>query len=398
MENLKKFAFVLLLAPCFCAQGFVSQNTLNVTNFGAVGDAQQVWVSTTGGSPVVSFTNTLTTADIGKTVELFGVGQFSKGNNVNGVYVTNAQDLIAVITNVDDNNNAYLSGDIPTLSSNRVYCIYGTNNVNAFAACVAACPGIATVYVPHGTTSPWGTTNAYLMIPYFEYTNFTYSYYPFGRDAAGILLHRGGLTFLGDGEGQSILMAQGAYKNQGFTCMRGGVFAVIGPITNDYPLIWTNLTFDGGLAVGQDGYQGVQPADWVDGHGWDGTSYAGLDEGTEPLNTFKEFVDCEFRHFRGEMIKGITGSACNETILVTNCVFSDGNATAFNYNFAHTIVDCTFSNMYQIEEFYLKYPTNAGSYFVNNYATNVSHNLISLNGGTLTNEPYMISNNVFYCG
>src|SRR5262249_42119601 len=73
------------------------------------------------------------------------------------------------------------------------------------------------------------------------------------------------------------------------------------------------------------------------------------------------------------------------------------NATAFNYNFAHTIADCTFSNMYQIEEFYLKYPTNAPSYFVNNYATNVSHNLISLNGGTLTNEPYVISNNVFYC-
>ncbi len=97
------------------------------------------------------------------------------------------------------------------------------------------------------------------------------------------------------------------------------------------------------------------------------------------------------------MIKGITGSAGNETILVTNCLFWDGNATAFNYNFAHTIADCVFSNMYQIEEFYLKYPTNAGSYFVNNAATNISHNLISLNGGTLTNEPYVISNNVFYC-
>jgi PKD repeat protein len=54
--------------------------------------------------------------------------------------------------------------------------------------------------------------------------------------------------------------------------------------------------------------------------------------------------------------------------------------------------------MYQVEEFYLKYPTNAGSYFINNFTTNMIHNLISLNGGTLTNEPYVISNNVFYCG
>ncbi len=293
--------FVILLAICFFADSLVAQTTLSVTDYGAVGDAQQVWVNTTAGSAMVSFTNTLTAADIGKTVELFGVGQFNTGNNVDGVFVTQAQDLIAVITNVDGNNNAYLSGDIPTLSSNGVYCIYGTNNVNAFASCLAACPSLATVYIPHGTLSPWGTTNAYLLIPYYQYTNFNYTYYPFGQTAAGILLHRGGLTFQGDGEGQSILMSDGAYKNQGFTCLRAGVFAVIGPITNDFPLIWTNLTFDGGIPVGQDGHQGAQPADWVDGRGWDGFSYAGLDEGTEPLNTFKEFSGCEFRHFsRGD--------------------------------------------------------------------------------------------------
>jgi hypothetical protein len=77
-------------------------------------------------------------------------------------------------------------------------------------------------------------------------------------------------------------------------------------------------------------------------------------------------------------------------------VFTDGNATAFNYNFAHTISGCVFSNMYQIEEFYLKYPTNAASYFVNNYAVNIQHSFVALNGGTYTNEPYVISNNIFY--
>jgi PKD repeat protein len=237
------------------------------------------------------------------------------------------------------------------------------------------------------------------MIPWENYTNYVYNYYPYGASNFPIVLNRGGLEFLGDGQGQTILMAQGAYKNMGGACIRSGIFSVNGPVVaDDYPLIWTNLTFDGGLQAGYIGHEGTQPANPIDGLGWDGWSCAGLDQGIEPLNTFKEFANCEFRHMRGEMIKGITGYAGNETILVTNCFFWDGNATAFNYNYAHTIVGCVFSNMYQVEEFYLKYPTNAGSYFINNYATNIIHNLISLNGGTLTNEPYVISNNVFYCG
>jgi hypothetical protein len=404
-ERFKRFALIFLLAPCFCVKGSVGQisggqTTLNVINFGAVGDAQQVSVNTTAGSVVVSFTNALSAADIGKTIELFGVGNINTGPGTLAYpTVTNCnQDIIDIITNVSG-NNAYVSGDVPQLSAANVYCIYGTNNTSAFNACLAAAGTNTTIYIPHGTVSPWGTTNAYLMIPWQNYTNYVYQYYPYGANNFPIVLNRGGLEFLGDGQGQTILMAQGAFKNMGGTCVRSGIFAVNGPVVaDDYPLIWTNLTFDGGLQAGYIGYEGTQPANPVDGLGWDGLSCAGLDEGTEPLNTFKEFANCEFRHMRGEMIKGITGYAGNETILVTNCYFWDGNATAFNYNYAHTIAGCVFSNMYQVEEFYLKYPTNAGSYFVNNYATNIVHNLISLNGGTLTNEPYVISNNVFNCG
>jgi PKD repeat protein len=401
----KQFVFIILLAPCFCVEGFVGQisagqTTLNVMDFGAVGDAQQVWVNTTAGSAVVSFTNTLSPGDIGKTIELFGVGSVNAGPGTLAYpTVTNCnQDIIDIITNVSG-NNAYVSGDVPQLSAANVYCIYGTNNTSAFNACLAAAGTNTTIYIPHGTVSHWGSTNAYLMIPSQNYTNYVYQYYPYGMSNFPIVLNRGGLEFLGDGQGQTILMAQGAFKNMGGTCVRSGIFAVSGPVVaDDYPLIWTNLTFDGGLQTGYVGHEGTQPANPVDGLGWDGLSCAGLDEGVEPLNTFKEFANCEFRHMRGEMIKGITGSAGNETILVTNCYFWDGNATAFNYNYAHTIAGCVFSNMYQVEEFYLKYPTNAGSYFVNNYATNIFHNLISLNGGTLTNQPYVISNNVFNCG
>jgi hypothetical protein len=363
--------------------------TLNVTNYGARGDAVQIWASTVSNSAVVTFTNKLTAADIGKAIELFGVGAINIGPNVNNVNATNNQDLIAVITNVVNGTNVYISGDIPKKTASGVYCIYGTDNSPAFQAAVNAATGTNTIInIPAGT---------FLMIPAEQYTNFTYTYYPYAVNDCAFKITKGGMHFVGASRDSTVLMADGAFKNQGYACMRGFIFNCVGPITNDYPLIFDSLTFDAGLQTGLIGYEGVQPADWVDGLGWDGFSAAGLDSGSEPLNTFKEFVNCKFQHFRGEMIKGITGSAGKETILVTNCFFLDGNATAFNYNFAHTITGCTFSNMYQIEEFYLAYPTNAPSYFVNNYATNILHNLISLNGGTLTNEPYIVSNNVFYC-
>jgi hypothetical protein len=357
-----------------------------VADYGAVGDAVQLYVNCTSNSVVVTTTNTLSwPASSNKTVELFGVGTFTTP--------TNNQDLIAIITNVVNGTNAYISGDIPQVTSNGVYCIYGTQNAPAFQAAVNAASGTNTIInIPAGT---------YLLIPPQQYTNFIYdpdsNNHQYIRDNCGIQIYKGGLHFVGAGMTNTILMADGAFKNQGYTCMRGNVFTAWGPITNDYPLVWDSLTFDGGLQTGLIGSQGIQPANWQNGVGWDGWSAAGLDGGSEPLNTFKEFVNCKFQHFRGEMIKGITGSAQNETILVTNCVFLDGNATAFNYNFAHTITSCTFSNMYQVEEFYLAYPTNAGSYFINNYTTNITHNLVSLNGGTLTNQPYVISNNLLYC-
>jgi hypothetical protein len=400
--------------------------TLNVASYGAAGNAMQVWVSSASNSAAVYFTNQLTSADKWKTIELFNVGNTNIGysslvpevNNV-GTITNCHQDFIGYITNVTTNVvvgtggiTNYIAwvwtpaGEVPMNTvTGAVYCIYGTNNANAFANCIAACPTNATVYIPRGTISPWGATNAYLLIPFDNYTNYNYTYYPYGLNNAPILLNRGGLTFLGDGEGQTILMAQGAFKmmlsaGNPNVCLRSGIFTVIGPITNDFPLVWTDLTFDGGVQNGLIGYQGIQPANPIDGLGWDGTDYAGLDQGPVPkFNSLEIFSNDEFRHMRGEMIKGISGAVGQYPgqKLVTNCFFWDGNATAFNYNLAHTICGCTFSNMYQIEEFYLAYPTDSPSYFINNFATNINHNLISLNGGTLTNEPYIISNNVFYC-
>jgi hypothetical protein len=368
--------------------------TLNVTDFGARGDAVQIWVNTVSNSVVVKTTNAFTSGDIGKTVELFGVGDLNSGKNCSGIYVTNPQDLIAIITNVVNGTNIYISGDIPSVTSNGVYCVYGTQNALAFQAAVDAANGTNTIInIPEGN---------FLMIPPCQYTNFNnelpyLNYMACYKDQA-IIIRKGGIHFIGAGRDSTILTSEGAFKNQGGYCLRGMVFNCIGPITNNnnFSLIWDSLTFDGGVQIGQIGNQGIQPANPIDGIGWDGTCSAGLDSGSEPLNSVKIFENCKFQHMRGEMIKGITGSARNETILVTNCVFTDGNATAFNYNFSHTITGCTFSNMYQVEEFYLRYPTNVGSYFINNVCTNISHSFIALNGGTYSNEPYVISNNIFY--
>ncbi len=169
--------------------------------------------------------------DTNKTIELFGAGNTNIGESTIALgIITNChQDAIFLITNVTTNVVStgvggftnYIAwvwspiGETPQLTATNysVYCIYGTNNVNAFAACIAACSTNATVYIPHGTVSPWGTTNAYLMIPYQNYTNYNWVY-NFGGYDAGIILTRGGLAFVGDGQGQSILMCQGAFKNR----------------------------------------------------------------------------------------------------------------------------------------------------------------------------------------
>ena len=392
----------LVLLGC-AGYSALAQTSLNVVNFGARGDAQQVWVGTTSNSLAVVFTNSISSADIGKTIELFDVGQQQVGINANGVLATNYQGLVAHITNVVG-SVAYISGDIPQVTSNAVYCIYGTDNSQAFQACVDATTGTNTsIEIPAGT---------FLLIPPCQYTNWVpnpdFTVYAI----QGFKIYKGGLVFKGAGRDATVLMGMGAWKRQqgwwyyGWdnptnlhytdTCVRGQIFNVIGPVTNDYPLVFQDLAFDGGMPIAYDGHSGNMYANTIDGLGWDGTSGAGYDSGSGALPDLQIFDNCEFRHMKGEMIKGLTSDPGAAQILVTNCCFWDGNATAFNCNPAHTITSCTFSNMSQIEEFYLAHSQVYPSYFINNLATNITHNLISLNGGTLTNPPYIISNNTFY--
>src|SRR5690348_252761 len=97
--------FLLVFARTFTMEAQIS---LNVTNFGARGDAVQIWVNTKKNSTQLTTTNQLSTADVGKTIELFGVGSPSIGINYLGNWSTNQQDMLAVITNVVNRTNIYI--------------------------------------------------------------------------------------------------------------------------------------------------------------------------------------------------------------------------------------------------------------------------------------------------
>src|SRR5580698_8397098 len=104
------------LSLWICAFSSRAQASLNVTDFGARGDAVQFSVNTVSNSTVVSVagTNKFSSADVGKVIQVFGAGpwlQFSNdppyvtvpfyGKNPNNTAIVTNQDIICLITNVD---------------------------------------------------------------------------------------------------------------------------------------------------------------------------------------------------------------------------------------------------------------------------------------------------------
>jgi len=371
----------MLLSFCFLAMNLKSQaGTLDVTRFGARGDAASIMANTVAGSTMItiSATNALSSADVGKLMLLFGAGPATSP--------TNHQDLIATIQRVDRGTNITLSAAAGA-TSNNVTCTYGTQNSEAFQSCVDAAIGTNTVIViPAGN---------YLMVPSRQVTGFAMKDGG-GPVASAVVIRKGGIDFEGDGMAQTILTGCGAWKLQGRFAHRGWLFVCQGPISSNFPLVFENLTMDGGVLEGNTSQHGF-PASARDGSGWDETHDAVVDTGRAPLHQVKVFRNCRFTHWRGEILKSVTGDCSFDGfILVTNCVFDDGNASGFNFTFSHDITGCTFSNLFQVLEFYQAYCSNA-CYFRHNTVTNITGTGIAL-CGALTNRPpaaYLIQSNRF---
>jgi hypothetical protein len=439
----KRCAFILLLGgSLFQNSSFgqaPGQTTLNVANFGAVGDAEGLTVSCVSNSNEYSIISTNWggtnyAPKIGDVIEVFRAGPwlsfsndppymtvpfYGRGNANTYVIVTN-QDIICLITNITEGTNLWCP--IAAGWTMSAYCVVGTNNSTAFQSAVDTASNLVSVGQATNVTIaiPAGT---YLLIPSnvlnpnFVLPNIAG---PEGdNNECAVRISSGGITLSGDSAADTVLMGCGAgmehdlnnsfpYGNGYFNPFRGEMFLTgnnagggIGVMNNQYPLVFENLTCDGGLTNGycpDNQYWILTPGN---GDGWDTTHHVALDFSYDQgqMHQLKIFQNCIFQHWRGEMlISGVGNGGTNTFICVTNCVFNDGCASGFNFTFANSIVNCVFTNLVKVLEFYQSYATQP-CLFESNVCSVPGESVEFTIVGSVTNvqpqPPWYIFNNTF---
>jgi hypothetical protein len=320
------------------------------------------------------------TTNVGEVFILFGGGPLTSG--------TNHQDLVTTIAGVSGTNIT-----LAVVSSNTspaATATYGKNNSAPFQNAISACVSNSLLYVPAGN---------YLMVtPQALSTTFTMAnecvVYP------AFVFTNAGITFAGAGPASTILTGCGGWSIKGSYGYRGAICFCQGPVRwNPAPLVISNMTFDGGVAIGNTSNHNY-PMSTIDGSGWDMTTRAVADEvgNGPPFFANRIFNNVIFQHWRGEILHSDT-SYWSGNDLVTNCQFLDFNADGYNFNYSHNITGCLFSNGFSMEEFDEFYNSNT-CYFSNNVVTNNTGTGLSVNGA-VTNRPgtntpsYYIQNNHF---
>jgi len=365
----------LFLLVCLSLAGFIissrAQNTINVTNYGAVGDAVQFFVNTTSNSVVITTTNPIPISAIGETIEVFAAGTPTSSSN--------NQDMVVTIVNVDplSGTNIIVSQACQQTLTNT-FATYGHNNTVNFKAAIAAV-GTDTndiIYIPAGT---------YLLIP----TSQSGAY-----SQVAIVLQRGGINFVGAGTNSTTLLSQGAWTLINNSPKRGILVEVASPITYNYPLTFSYLTMDGGVQYGNTGNHGF-PASIKDGTGWDTSHDAFLTWCVSSASLYQiYFTNVLVQHWRGEEFKSID-QPTNSSIGIYDCTFADGNATALNVYESWDVRSNLFANLFQVAEYYQQYYTYP-SCFEYNVITNITGNGFAINGGKGNNPPFYMESNVFY--
>ncbi len=421
IDNRKTPRAHLSLVICVCSF-FLSvfstraqTTSLNVTDFGATGDAVQFSVNTVSNSTVVSVagTNIFSSSDVGKVIEVFRAGPWMTYSNW-GVIVTQ-QDIVCLITNVSDGTNLSLS--IPCGWTMTASCIVGTNNAPAFQSAINQASSLVasgqdtnvTINIPAGT---------FLMMS----SNVLDPNYVMGSISdthPALIISSGGITLLGDPSGNTVLMSCGAGMEHlvapglpldwispayaPYEPMRDTLVECRGPVVkNQYPLVFQNLTMDGGLTNGMQDYNY-----WTliqgNGEGWDTTHHAVADwDGTVSyqMNQMKVFTNCVFQHWRGEILICWTGCITNAFNDIANCVFQDGNATADNMYYGQHVHGCTFNGLGKVMEYYQGNAT-LPTVFENSLITNVApnnHYVLTIVGATILATPpaFTIQGNTFH--
>jgi len=197
------------------------------------------------------------------------------------------------------------------------------------------------------------------------------------------------------GQVQPVLQETG-WEPVGSEGERGTIFSSVTPMTNDYPVIVTNIVFWSGELIGNANTYAIQPSRNQDGVGWDEGNHAySWTESSGQFTSWFELDNCPMYGFRGETLITAFGSVhSNVFLVVSNCNIYDGNAQAFNVDVSHGYFSNTLNNCHQVEEFYRDFATLYPSYFVGNFCTNISN--LALNGGFFFDPVYYILNNTFY--
>jgi hypothetical protein len=366
----RQCCFALLIYALVIGLAGWAHGQINVTTYGAVGDCTNVFnITTTSNSPVISCSSwTFKATDVGKAVELFGCGVYQGASN---------QDLFCFIAHTNNSTTVTLTTNCQA-TLNNAWMTYGTYDTAAFTNAIGHCAvPTGTIVIPPGNYF-LPDTNAFQSVQ-----NYSLSY--------TIPLHRGGITFMATNAGTVVLTGQGGWLNYANQGQRSAIFAMTPPMTNNYPLIYTNLIFDGGVLLGN-----IQNLSWPPsgstGVGWDGTHHWMITIGGTMIDSLQAY-NCQMRHWRGEMMEDTSGSA-NLFFTVSNCFFWDGDGSEIN-NFAHNAVDCTFSNANQAEEFYRAYNTNASFMSGCTIENMTGQTGLALNGGYVNNPYYTINNCIF---
>jgi hypothetical protein len=369
-----------------------SAATLNVADYGAVGDCREIYVRVTTNSAVMVTTNTFTAGDVGKIVQLFGAGYYAS-LSTNGGFAgnyhgtpTNHQDLVATILSVSKGTNVTLSRVCGVTASN-IRCTYGTQNKKAFDAAIAAAGSNDVIYIPAG--------NYHLVAPSALDTN--YAQASIYHSQPTITLNRGGLTFLGDGTNRTILTGNGAWQQKGMdSAYRGYLFYLAGPLTNFGPLIFDSIRFDGNATRNHSSLFTSYPAIPTDGSGWDVTHHLLISGVTTKDVSYLGFTNCFVTRWHGETIQGIsTGTGIAD---FGNCTFVDGNATVINFNGEHDFHDNIVTDYYQVAEDGQFVLASGVCKIRNNVFSNIyGTTTIALTGAStnIDHPGYIISSNVF---
>lgn len=355
-------AYTFVLALTVFVFRSLGQTNITVTSLGAIGDARSITVNCVSNSTTVTVASggTFTSSDVGKLCEIFSGGPVTSPSN--------HMDFIGVISSVSGGTSLVLTSS-PSITSNGLLAVVGTNNAVPFQRSIDYAGNNGVINIPDGRyllVSSNELSSVYTMPNAFTVTE-------------SCLITNGGLRIVGAST-NAVLLGNGAWLLKGSYVQRGMMFHMRGPVLDNGTLSFENLTFDGGVQAGRTSVD-TFPARTYDGDGWDVTHGAMFTDGPS-LQRLTVITNCYFSKWRGEVLKS---SAANydETNVLTDCSFTDNNASALNFSFTYRVTNCIFSKLQMAMEWYSGY-SQGDSYFMNCSVSNMTTGFVLV--GALTNN------------